>query len=1086
MMYKQITLFSTLFFGMTFVCLAQDKDEKKKWDVSNPPGTFKDIEFTTTEGTWMDLDISPDGKTIVFDLLGDIYSMPVSGGEARALREGVPFDVQPRFSTDGKKISFTSDAGGGDNIWSMNADGTSAKQITKESFRLLNNAVWMPGNQYLIARKHFTSTRSLGAGELWMYHISGGEGVQLTKRKNDQQDLGEPCISPDGKYVYYSEDVSPGPFFQYNKDPNGQIYAIKRYSFEKGESEFVTGANGGAVRPQISRDGKLMAFVRRVREKSVLFIHDLNTGEEWPLYDKLSKDQQETWAIHGVYSNFNWSPDSKSIIIWAKGKLWTIDLATSLAKEIPFSVHVKKRIYDALKFEQQTAPEQFTCKMIRQAVTSPDGKNLVFNAAGFLWIKLLPGGTPQRLTSNTGQAGFEFEPSFSADGSKILYDVWNDEQSGAIMCFDLKSKTSSKLSQEKGIFRTPRFSGDGKWIVYQKEEGNDHQGNSFCVKPGLYVMDANTKASRFILDDGFDPYFSADNSKLFFQSGGEDALKTFKVYDLSERKTKTLFSSKYANSFVPSPDNKWIAFTELFNVYIAALSESGKSVELGHETTAVPVARLSRDAGINLNWSADSKKLHWTLGDEYFTNELKNRFTFVEGGKDSLPPIDTAGIKIGLILNTDKPAGLIALKGARIITMKGDEVIENGTILIRENRIEEIGNSDKVVIPKEAKIMDMTGKTIMPGMVDVHAHMGTFRQGLSPQKQWSYYANLAYGVTTTHDPSSNTEMVFSQSEMVKAGYMVGPRIFSTGWILYGAEGDFKAVINSLDDARSAIARTKAYGAFSVKSYNQPRREQRQQVIAAARALHIQVVPEGGSMLFQNLTQIIDGHTGVEHNLPVADLHDDVVQLWKNSRTAYTPTLIVAYGAANGEYYWYQKTDVWANKKLLNFTPRSVIDPRSRRRTLIPEDEYEAGFLEVSRSCKKLADAGVKINLGAHGQLQGLGAHWELWMLQMGGMSPMQALRCATMNGAEYLGMSKDIGSLEKGKLADLVILDKNPLENIRNSESVRYTMVNGRLFDTETMNEIGNYDRKRGKFYWEDARFNASFPLHEKAVGDRD
>jgi imidazolonepropionase-like amidohydrolase len=164
----------------------------------------------------------------------------------------------------------------------------------------------------------------------------------------------------------------------------------------------------------------------------------------------------------------------------------------------------------------------------------------------------------------------------------------------------------------------------------------------------------------------------------------------------------------------------------------------------------------------------------------------------------------------------------------------------------------------------------------------------------------------------------------------------------------------------------------------------------------------------------------------------------------------------------------------------------VIDPRSRRRTLIPEDEYEAGFLEVSRSCKKLADAGVKINLGAHGQLQGLGAHWELWMLQMGGMSPMQALRCATMNGAEYLGMSKDIGSLEKGKLADLVILDKNPLENIRNSESVRYTMVNGRLFDTETMNEIGNYDRKRGKFYWEDARFNASFPLHEKAVGDRD
>ena len=1085
-MNKTNFLLSLLFSSLVSIAFSQEKDQKKKWDVSNPPGTYKDIEFTTTEGTWMNLDLSPDGKTIVFDMLGDLYSLGIAGGEARALRTGLPFDVQPRFSSDGKKISFTSDAGGGDNIWTMNADGSNAKQITKESFRLLNNAVWMPGDQYLIARKHFTSTRSLGAGELWMYHISGGEGLQLTKRKNDQQDLGEPCVSPDGKYVYYSEDVSPGPYFQYNKDPNGEIYAIKRYNFEKAESEYVTGGNGGAVRPQLSRDGNFMAFVRRVREKSVLYVRDLRSGEEWPLYDKLSKDQQETWAIHGVYSNFSWSPDSKFIVIWAKGKLWNIDVASASAKEIPFSVKVKQRIFDALKFEQEVAPDKFTVKMIRQAVTSPDEKTLVFNAAGYLWTKTLPNGTPQRLISGSGQAGLEFEPCFSADGSKILYVLWNDEQSGAIMCYDVKTKTSQKLSTEKGIFRSPRFSADGKWIVYQKEDGNDHQGGSFCVKPGLYIMDAGTKTSRFISEDGFDPYFSKDNSRIFFQSGGEDAQKAFKSYDLTEHKTKTLFTSRYANRFVPSPDNKWIAFTELFNVYIAPIPESGRTTDLGHDIGTLPVARLTRDAGINLDWSADSKKLHWTLGDEYFTNSLKDRFSFIEGGKDSIPPVDTAGIKIGLVLNSDKPAGLIALKGARIITMKGDEVIENGTILIRENRIIDIDDADKVPIPAEAKIIDMSGKTIMPGIVDVHSHMGTFRQGLSPQKQWSYYANLAYGVTTSHDPSSNTEMVFSQSEMVKAGYMVGPRIFSTGWILYGAEGDFKAVINSEDDARSAISRTKAYGAFSVKSYNQPRREQRQQVIAAARNLHILVVPEGGSMFFQNLTQIIDGHTGVEHNLPVADLHNDVIQLWKNSKTAYTPTLIVTYGAANGEFYWYQKTDVWANKKLLSFTPRSVLDPRARRRTLVPEDEYENGFIEVSRSCKKLADAGVKINLGAHGQLQGLGAHWELWMLQMGGMTNMQALRCATMNGAEYLGMSKDIGSLEKGKLADLVVLDKNPLVDIRNSESVSFTMVNGRLYDSQTMNELGNYDRKRGRFYWENAKYNASFPLHEKAVGDGD
>ena len=144
--------------------------EKDKWDVTKHKAKYKEVEFTVNEGTWMNLDVSPDGKEIVFDMLGDIYKMPISGGEATLLRGGLAFEVQPRFSPDGKQISFTSDAGGGDNIWIMNSDGSDAKQITKENFRLLNNAVWTPDGNYIIARKHFTSTRSLGAGEMWMYH----------------------------------------------------------------------------------------------------------------------------------------------------------------------------------------------------------------------------------------------------------------------------------------------------------------------------------------------------------------------------------------------------------------------------------------------------------------------------------------------------------------------------------------------------------------------------------------------------------------------------------------------------------------------------------------------------------------------------------------------------------------------------------------------------------------------------------------------------------------------------------------------------------------------------------------------------
>ena len=241
-----------------------------------------------------------------------------------------------------------------------------------------------------------------------------------------------------------------------------------------------------------------------------------------------------------------------------------------------------------------------------------------------------------------------------------------------------------------------------------------------------------------------------------------------------------------------------------------------------------------------------------------------------------------------------------------------------------------------------------------------------------------------------------------------------------------------------------------------------------------------VVPEGGSTFFHNMSEIIDGHTGIEHNIPIADISNDVVKLWGASKTGYTPTLIVAYGAINGENYWYEKTNVWENKRLLNFFPRGIIDSRSRHRTMIPESEYENGFIQVSRSCKKLTDAGVKVNMGSHGQIQGIGAHWELWMLQMGGLTPLQAIRCATQNGADYIGMGDQIGSLEKGKLADLIIMDKNPLENIRNTESIKYVMLNGRLFDAETMNQIGNYDVKRGKFYWENSKANTNYHWHEE------
>jgi imidazolonepropionase-like amidohydrolase len=213
--------------------------------------------------------------------------------------------------------------------------------------------------------------------------------------------------------------------------------------------------------------------------------------------------------------------------------------------------------------------------------------------------------------------------------------------------------------------------------------------------------------------------------------------------------------------------------------------------------------------------------------------------------------------------------------------------------------------------------------------------------------------------------------------------------------------------------------------------------------------------------------VLDGHTGIEHSLPVGKIYKDVVTLFAKSRSGYTPTLIVGYGGLWGENYWYQHTNVWENEHLLRFTPREVIDSRSRRRTMAPEDEFN--HMGISKGAKQILDAGGLVQLGAHGQLQGLGAHWELWMLQQGGMSPLQAIECATINGAKYLGLDGEIGSLEKGKLADLIVLDRNPLENIRNSESINMVMLNGRLYDARTLNEIGNHPRPHPPL-WFDAQ----------------
>jgi Tol biopolymer transport system component/imidazolonepropionase-like amidohydrolase len=1065
------------------------------WDIEQSLGPSRTLAFTASEGTWMNLDVSPDGQTIVFDLLGDLYAVPISGGQATRLTSGSAFDFQPTYSPDGSAIAFTSDRDGAQNIWLMDPDGSNPRQVTQEGNREVNSPAWSHDGEYIFVRKHFVDTRSLGAGEVWMYHRSGGSGLQVTDRTSWQKDQGEPAPGPEGTWVYYSEDVTSGQQFQYNKDPYAGIYAILRRDLLTGETERVTGGPGGAITPRLGPDGRLLSFIRRDRLDTELWLRDLETGEEWSVWDGLERDMQEIWAIHGVYSQYDWTPDGSAIVIWAQGGLWRVDVASGEATKIPFTADVEQAIYEGLRFAVDPAPERWQVRMLRHVDTRAAGDLVAYDALGRIHTAT-PGkdGTP--LTAGDYDTPtFELDPAFSPDGRRIAFATWSDAETGRIRVVDADGRGMRTVVSANGHYVEPGWSPDGDWLVYRSVGGDGIRGDVHGEHTGIFVVPTDGSAPpRKVRDGGAEPRFDRTGERIYVVAGGGAGTRLVST-DLEGGDEIVHLESENATQIVPSPDGRWVAFAERYNAYVMPFPRSGRTVNIGPDVNAYPVARISRDAGMYLHWSGSPGewKVHWTLGPEYFIRDLTETFEWLAGAAPGEEPgaaePEADGYPISFMAASDTPEGTIALTGARVITMAGtgwsppggwepeagshqaapssgvETVIENGVVVIAGNRIQAVGPAGTVDVPTDARVVDVSGKTIIPGLVDVHAHVGGENSGILAQASWPLMANLAYGVTTSHDPSNDTETVFSNIELLRAGRKLGPRLFSTGTILYGAEGSFKAVVSDYEDAMAHLRRMKAVGAFSVKSYNQRRRDARQMIIRAARELEMQVHPEGGALLYNNMTMVHDGHTGVEHALSVPIVYDDVQRLFAASSTGYTPTILVAYGGLWGENWFYQHYDVWEDEHLLTFTPRDQVDARSRRRILAPEDDFN--HIDVAAGARAISEAGGLVNLGAHGQLQGLGVHWELWTFVQGGMSPLQALAVGTINGARYIAMDEHIGSLEPGKLADLVVLDANPLDDITNSDDIGMVMLNGRLYDAGTLNEIAPRERERLPLPWE-------------------
>lgn len=1032
-------------------------EQSSKWDVSSPDfsAPSSTVALDLTQGTWMSLDVSPDGTTIVFDLLGDIYTLPITGGMATNISSGLQWDMQPRYSPNGRQIAFTSDRAGGDNIWVMNADGSNPRAITKETFRLLNNPAWSPDGLYLAARKHFTTQRSLGAGEIWLYHTQGGSGIKVVKRPNEQhqKELGEPVFAPDGDGIYFSQNITPGGTFEYAQDTNGEVFRIRYVDLETGDIRDIAGGPGGAVRPTPSPDGRYLAFVRRVRAQSMLFLKDLTTGNESLLTDMLDQDMQEAWAVHGVYPNMDWTPDSASIVFWAKGGLHSINIADRRIEPIEFQIRDERTVYEPPHYRVDVAPPMFDTKMVRWAQTASSSGAVVFESLGRLYVKDSPQSDARRLTRSDDD-NFELYPTLGPDGRWVYFVAWNDQALGTIMRVPLRGGKAKRLTRTPGHYRELSVSADGATLAFRKSTGGGLLSDVSSANPGVYVMPAQGGESSLVTRTGTQPHFAQSLDRLYMtrRDGTDRVLVSTNLDGTDERKhAKTSWSAEMS----VSPSGSHLAYRENYHVFVAPLPRVGAMVDLTGGGTALPVVRVSATGGRYVGWSRNGDSVYWSVGPEF-------KITEVQTIHDEAFEPPATGQDLSMSVPYASPTGQLVLHNARIVTMAGS-VIEQGYVVVEGNRIKAVqaGPAPASDLPG----VDLGGKTLLPGLVDIHAHGPYAQEDVIPQQNWSALAHLALGVTTVHDPSSSASAVFSAAEYARAGRILSPRTYSTGEIVYGAKSGFWAKIDSLDDALAHARRLKAQGAIALKNYNQPRRAQRQQVVEAARQNELMVVAEGGSLYHMDLNLVADGNTGIEHTLPQLAIYDDVVQFWAGTRVGYTPTLVVGYGTISGEDYWYQHSEVWKHPLLSRYVPPKRLQARAVRRQMAPDSDHQQPLNAAIG--KQLADAGVSVHTGAHGQREGLATHWEMWMFEQGGMSPLEALEAATIAPARYLGLDQDIGSIAVGKLADMIVVDGDVTEDIRLSDQVTHVMLNGRLYQADNLEEMLTGNHRLQPFYWE-------------------
>lgn len=1020
----------------------------QQWNVetSTAPSVTR-LAFTATEGTWMSLDVAPDGRSIIFDLLGHIYEMPIAGGEARALTSGRSWNMFPRYSPDGSRILFTSDRTGVEDLWALDRASGALANITKAASPVYQGS-WSKDGRFVYG----SAFDDMLGIQLFQFGMQGS-----------RQQLYRTATFRPATHVV--DDSARGRLYFEHLDQ--QLYGsgarLRFYDKETGQTGVLIERPGGAGNPALSPEGRRLAYVHRDYQTTVLVVHDLETGSERTVFRPLERDRQDYGVYqHGIYPNMAWHPNGREVVLWTGGKIRAINVADGTAREIPFQARVERALDETIRFPAAFPDSFATTRSHRWPTRTAAG--IVFEALGDVYLN--SGGAARPLTRT---AEHETSPVVSPDGRTLYYAAWSDDSLGAVYSQPLGDGRRTRLSQVPSQYGALSVSADGRSLAYLRGGSGIQRGLRLVDQVDYELVvrgpdgrertvtqvtwTANT-AAKFPPTIRFHP---ARDRLLFTEFAGDTLfLRSIGLDGESER---TLYRFPHAVRAVVSPDLRWIAFQEYYRLYLAPFEFAGQVQSLSGYDRQGTTWRVDENDGTYAEFSADGATVSWVRGAGFYEKPVAD----VVAGAKSARRTD-----LGIRFRTNQPSGTVAFTGVRVITMdSARRVLENATIVIRNDRIAAIGRG--VPVPAGAKVFHLPGRTIMPGIVDVHAHP---KPDLSPlnvieQRSPDLLAPLASGVTTMYEVYGNVEKDFWVSDLIRQGAMAGPRIFSTGPPMYGSRlfrpKQFR-VMNTAEDIRQTVQYNKDFGATALKDYLTPNRRVRAELAAAARAAGVNLDVEPGGEAQTNFTRMIDGATGIAHGMGFTALYDDVIRLVRATRIGITPTLIVTLDGPSGESYFYNRERVWENPKLLRFSRRDDLLAKARTPMFWPDDQYAP---RLAATFKRLHDAGASIELGAHGQQMGLDAHWEMELFAQGGFSPMDVLQVATINGARKQGLDRDLGSLEVGKLADLVVLARNPLEDVKHARDVVFVMVNGVLYSGEDASRVHPNPAPTGRMYFQ-------------------